>query len=160
MSTTIDGSLGITFPSGTNPQAAPSKVLQVINGTVGYTTTSSASYVDTGLTATITPLFSTSKILVLVSLNMISTTANSQAILFRLTDGSGNPLQVMINYTYSSATSTAPIVSSLSYLHSPATTSATTYKIQFASNGTNTLRLNDYGSNPALSTITLMEIAQ
>jgi len=158
---TVSGTLITTASSGQSiPRAAlpAGAVLQVVNGTVGYVTTTSASYVDTGLTATITPTSSSSKVLVLVNLNMISTTAVSQAILFRLANASGTPLQVMIDYNYTTI-QTGTLFSSLSYLHSPATTSAYTYKVQYASNGTNTLRLNDYSSSAALSTITLMEIA-
>jgi hypothetical protein len=158
MTMIIDGTNGLTFNNST-VQASAGSVLQVVNATVGYVTTTSSSYVDTGLTATITPKFSTSKILVIVNLNMITTTNVSQTILFRLTNGSATPIQVLIDYGYSVATG-GLINSNISLLHSPATTSAYTYKIQFASSGSNTLRLNDYSTAPAVSTITLMEIAQ
>ena len=62
MTTIIDGSAGITFPNST-VQASAGQVLQVVNATYSTSTgTSSSSYVDTGLTASITPKFSTSKI--------------------------------------------------------------------------------------------------
>ena len=70
MTTIIDGSAGITFPNGSNAQAAPSKVLQVVTAnTSGAVSTTSTSYVDTGLSCSITPLFSTSKILIMVNHN-------------------------------------------------------------------------------------------
>ena len=74
----INGFSGLTFPDNstqaigglttTNPQSGG--VIQVVS--VYYPTTqsqSSQSYIDTGLTATITPKFSTSKILILLSIN-------------------------------------------------------------------------------------------
>ena len=68
MTTIIDGTAGITFPVGTNPQDAPSKVLQVVQGTLlTATSTTSTSLVTTGLTASITPLFSTSKIAIFIT---------------------------------------------------------------------------------------------
>ena len=52
---------------------ASGKVLQVVNATYStYTSTSSSTFADTGLTATITPTSATSKILVNVSLSNIS----------------------------------------------------------------------------------------
>ena len=127
-------------------------VLQVINSTVGYVTTTSASYVDTGLTATITPKFSTSKVLVIVSLNGI--TAPVASWNFALTNGSGTVLVYLANYN----TSGGQIAFSASFLSSPATTSAVTYKVQY-NTASGTLRLNDYATQPNVSTITLMEIA-
>ena len=55
------------------------KVLQVVNATYSTdTSTTSTSYVDTGLTATITPLFSTSKVLVLISQKIFANVAKRE----------------------------------------------------------------------------------
>ena len=157
MTTTIDGSLGITFPSGTNPQAAPSKVLQVVNASTGYVSTTSGSYTDTGLSATITPLFSTSKIL--VNINLVGVTSGSTTNWgFQLANASNTSLAYLQNYNTN--TSGNPSGYSYSFLFSPATTSSLTYKIQFFVNSSGSVRLSDYASNNQLSTITLMEIAQ
>ena len=43
MSIVLDGSNGVTFPNGSNPQAAPSKVLQVQSFTTNSAITSSLS---------------------------------------------------------------------------------------------------------------------
>ena len=158
----IDGTAGATFPNGTNPQAAPSKVLQVVNATYGTQVSSlTASFVDTGLTATITPLFSTSKILIIINQNGCwktnANTANSLDI--KLIGGNtGGPL-------FSGAlgeTDTAinnGVTSSFTYLDSPATTSATTYKTQFQSRNNQATVYVQY-ANVSVSSITLMEIAQ
>ena len=175
MSTIINGtSNAITFPdssvqntsaivSGYVPYAnlPAGSVLQVVNGsTTTSASTTNSTYIDSGLTATITPKFSTSKILVLVSQNGLGKTSGnaSNDMTIQLVRGStviATPAAQTLNtgttivlYGYSA---------SISYLDSPATTSATTYKTQFNNtNGTTAVivqRTND------TSTITLLEIA-
>jgi len=152
----IDGTAGATFPNGTNPQAAPSKVLQVVSAT--YSTqvdTTSGSYVDTGLTATITPLFSTSKILVLVN-HQISISASSGYGNVALNRAGSNI--AVFNVNLISGSTAIAVGSALSYVDSPATTSATTYKTQIqrvSGGGTFTSQ-----QNGALASIVLLEIAQ
>jgi isoaspartyl peptidase/L-asparaginase-like protein (Ntn-hydrolase superfamily) len=53
---------------------SPGKVGQVINAQQGYFQTNSTSFVDTGLTASITPSATSSKVLVVVSLSGCSST--------------------------------------------------------------------------------------
>jgi hypothetical protein len=72
MTTIVDGTTGITFPSTISGVSATQqysgRVLQVVTAT--YSTESdynSVSFADTGLTATITPTSATSKILILVT---------------------------------------------------------------------------------------------
>ena len=160
MTTIIDGSAGITFPSGSNPQAAPSKVLQVVN--VTYSTqvsNTTQTFVDTGLTATITPLFSTSKILVLLNQNGVTTSTTSLGVAILLYRNASS-LNTVINYAQYGTASTDASVGT-TYLDSPATTSATTYKVQ-ASSGLNTAIVYIGGtaaSIDATQNITLLEIA-
>ena len=140
--------------------AAPAgggKVLQVVNATTNTAaSSSSATYADTGLTATITPTASTSKILVLFSqaYNVLNSTSRLGIHLYR---GATNILNMGEYYGY--VTSGAEIITghiSASYLDSPSTTSATTYKTQFNSpSAPNTVRVNYLSM---YSTITLMEI--
>ena len=67
MSLIIDGTNGLTFPNST-VQASAGQVLQVVQNTYStITLTTSTSFVTTGLNATITPKFSTSKILIFVN---------------------------------------------------------------------------------------------
>jgi hypothetical protein len=65
MTFVVDGTNGLTFPNSTT-QASASKVLQVVNATYGTeTSTSSASYIDSGLTVSITPSLQQAKFLFL-----------------------------------------------------------------------------------------------
>ena len=67
MSTIIDGSAGITFPNST-VQASAGSVIQVVSA--AYSTASKYNkyfLCKSGLTATITPKFATSKILVVIN---------------------------------------------------------------------------------------------
>jgi hypothetical protein len=164
MTTTIDGSLGITFPSGTNPQAAPSKVLQVVQATYSTQTsiTSVGSFTNTGLSASITPLFSTSKILVLINQNYwVQSTSNGTAsagiqILRNSTAVYTPNYYVLVN---ANTTEFGGFLN-LNYLDSPATTSSTTYTTQQIINtasGTTTFATQ---RNGCISSITLLEIAQ
>jgi hypothetical protein len=165
MTTIIDGSAGITFPNGSNAQAAPSKVLQVVQGTTTTTvSTASSTYVDTTLTATITPLFSTSKILVIVHQNGLRKTVadlnNSMGLKILRNSTTICPISVDSFYTGTPLGLEGQTLSSC-YLDSPATTSATTYKTQFCNtSGTTNVVVQTTGSGGSISSITLMEIAQ
>jgi hypothetical protein len=140
-------------------------VLQVVQGKLSTSfSTSSTSVVDTGLTASITPTSATSKILVTVNCNGLSKSTSAQAaVCLRLLRNSTTITSIdgIAGYTNSTTLNHVGGVSS-SYLDSPATTSATTYKVQFASaGGVAAANMNDYynGNFTTTSTITLMEIA-
>lgn len=156
MSIILDGTNGITFNNST-VQASAGQVLQVVNATYSTSTaTVSTSYVDTGLTASITPKFATSKILVAV--NVPDTFNNSAAnlIYLRVARNSTAIIEFVKHGNYNaSAIGSVTYAGSTSYLDSPATTSATTYKVQAKTiSGTVFWCYND-----STATITLMEIA-
>lgn len=168
MTTTISGTNGIdkVAPGAVERDDLPAgTVLQVVTATTTTeTTTSSSSFVDTTLTATITPSSATSKILVLVNHTECEKTAGSSVnrMGFALLR---NGTSVTASGTISSGnlyTGTALLIRgtvSFSWLDSPASTSALTYKTQFKSNdGTSsvTVQVNTVASP---STITLMEIS-
>jgi hypothetical protein len=137
--------------------AAGGKVLQVVQGDYATSTTSSSStYVDTDLTATITPTLATSKVLVMYSISARKDTQNSQnAVNFKLLrDATSISIRQSMGYTGTAIQNYFYVGSNV--LDSPATTSATTYKVQFASDN-NTAQVTVHGSND-LSTIILMEI--
>jgi len=137
-------------------------VLQVVNGTYASpTVTSSTTYVDTGVTATITPKFSTSKILVLVSGNSISANSGASTCTFELCLANGSNTNLLnLDSQYATNYNTAGASYSANYLHSPATTSAYTYKLQVkVTGGTGVIFGNNYSFGP-VNSITLMEIAQ
>ena len=164
MTVIIDGTAGITFPSGSGTQAAHSKVLQVVQGNYSSSmTTSSTSFVDTGITATITPLFSTSSILVIVNLNGGASSAVAYKLLRGSTALSLSSVGSALNGTFGAFVSSVNLVSAagFNYLDSPTTTSATVYKIQLAVD-TGTASINRRTTDTAFgftSNIILMEIA-
>jgi hypothetical protein len=153
--------------TGTLPKAQlpTGSVLQVVNARLSpYTSTSSTSYVDTGLTASITPTSSTSKILAFASINGCEKGNNNASMRFQLVRNSTSIL--LFENAIFAGTSGSGFTygnTSTSFLDSPATTSATTYKVQFSiSNGSGIIYINNYaagGDNTTNCTLTLMEIA-
>jgi len=153
-----------TIPKATLPTGS---VLQVVSTTKTDTfSTTSATFVDlTGLSVSITPTSASSKVMIFVTYNYSS--SNTTAIgVFNLLRGATNISQpattpsfngTAINYA---ATSDAVIPGSINFLDSPATTSATTYKIQCRISSS-TLYINSRGAGDSAftSTITAMEIA-
>jgi hypothetical protein len=142
----------------TRAQMPVGSVLQVVQGTFSTETeTSSSTYADTGLTASITPSSASSKILVLVTMQGCGKGTNDTALRIRTLRGATViDSSLDIGYTGSSATNYVGSVS-VNILDSPATTSATTYKTQFMSQ-TNVAKARICSSN-STSYITLMEIA-
>lgn len=139
--------------------AAGGKVLQVVNATYATKTDSSSStYADTGLTASITPSATTSKIVVAWGIDWRKDSANANnAVNFKLLRGATAIVTaVSLGYTGTAIYNIGTWAGS--YQDSPATTSSTTYKIQFASdNNTGTVSSIPYGAN-STGTIVLMEI--
>jgi hypothetical protein len=142
---------------------APGMLLQVVNATTSTDTSESAgNYADvTGLTANITPLYSNSKIIVMVSVNGVHKTATGNfGVSLRLMRGATQLKEFSDAFGYGMTTSADAYLGSSSYTHydSPATTSSTTYKVQLKTYGTpNTASVNKANSE---SSITLMEIRQ
>jgi hypothetical protein len=142
------------------PAGGGGKVLQVVNATYNTEVDSTSnSYVDTGLTASITPSASTSKILVLISQGYyLKHSAGAELI------GQMNILRGATQLQQSTFIIRAAVHSnelgngsvwSYSYLDSPNTTSSTTYKTQVKNQaGVGTMR----ATNNGLASITLMEI--
>lgn len=143
-------------------QMATGGIIQTVNAS--YTSplvTSSTTYVDTGLTATITPKFSTSKILVLICANSISANSGASPCVFELAlaNGSNTVLQSLVSQN-ANQYNIGGAAYSVIYLHSPATTSAYTYKLQVkVTGGVGVIFGNNYSFNP-YNTITLLEVAQ
>jgi hypothetical protein len=168
MALTLDGTAGITFPvtagSASAVQASSGRVLQVVNAIYGTSTTSSSStFADTGLSASITPSSSSSKILIFVDMCGCGKRTNDTSLALKLVRNSTDILKIDENGGYTGNTNRIEIGSiSANYLDSPATTSSTTYKVQFASNANNaSVQINDYynSNGNTTSTLTLMEIA-
>ena len=143
------------------PAGVGGKVLQVVNVTFGSETQSTSStYSDLGLSASITPSSTSSKILVAVHLSGCQK-AGDALLGTRLLRGS-TTIYTIDNMALRTQTSTENAIGSVSasYLDSPGTTSATTYKVQFRSvTNTSYVYINNSYSGGSSSNITLMEIA-
>ena len=165
---TVTGTLLTTASAGT--------VLQVVSAsTTSLGTSTSTSYADTGLTATITPSSASNKIMVFVSQSFQAVggeavgygyQVNAGVQLLRqsttlITSDSDSGGKYSLGFGTGAAPASGNIVLftvwSVNYLDSPATTSAQTYKTQFAkgTSGMSTI----YANSSVRSSITLMEIA-
>jgi hypothetical protein len=159
----VAGTTVLTLPttSGTIlTTASTGTVLQVVQGTFATETSSSTStFADTGLSASITPTSSTSKILVLMnhSVNYKSAASVDNSLSLRILRGGTNIVTCVEYLGYTNTATLGFFSASYAYLDSPATTSATTYKTQFASTyNTSSVRIC---ANNTPATITLLEIA-
>ena len=143
---------------------APGHVLQVVNAThATAVSTTSTSFVTTGLTASITPKSTSSKVLISFSTAVYKSSGNAHGIttIFRGTV-SGTDLGASNSWGFgahyepansddSTGTNTA------TFLDSPSTTSSQTYTIGIRSNTGTAVYAQ---GNASKGTITLMEIAQ
>ena len=149
----------IQAPTGYDLQMPAGAIIQVVGGSrVGDLATTSTSFVAQGLTATITPKFASSKILI-TTLCGFSVPSND-ALYFNIernVGGSGTNLHSH-NEGFGGAQSvTYRGCHTLNYLDSPNTTSAITYKLLVRSGGGNTVEVPAWAN--ALQTITLQEVA-
>jgi len=135
-------------------------------------TTTNATFVDvTGLSVSITPSSTSSKILVysnVLCVGTVSAAAGLTRILRDSTaigihDTAGNRIRASA-FGYAPDTGDVRQHASV-FLDSPSTTSAITYKVQFTANGTNTAYINrtqadldNTGYSRGISSITVMEI--
>ena len=147
--------------------AGGGKVLQVVSATTTTSTTiASTSYTDTTLTASITPSSATSKILVIFTqTGSHGRTANTSAVGLKLLrdattifDIGGGGIQSDYVEAVGSTEIQRRIVISGSYLDSPSTTSATTYKTQGRVYLTTSSGTSTYQQSSTPSSIILMEI--
>ena len=168
------GSDALASSSVTRPKIGyAGAVLQVVSTTLTTSfSTSSTSMVDvTGLSLSITPTSSSNKVLITVNMSM-SAGAGGAVILYQMvrgstaigigTTGGANYNVTGAMYSGDASTNQNFIYPSSQLLDSPATTSATTYKIQISSNnGAQAVYVNKRSDNyvSAISTITAMEIA-
>lgn len=134
-------------------------VLQVVQGSTSTSVSATSSYIDTGLTATITPSSTSSKILVMVQQQGCKATLISTGCVdIKLQRNSSDIYNFAIAYFYGYVSTEFRSDISGCYLDSPSTTSATTYKTVFKANNGGTSTVQNDGAN-TVSTITLMEIA-
>lgn len=139
-------------------------VIQTVNASfASQTGTSSGSFVDTGLTATITPQFSTSKILIFASQTGLQKPATDIRVQLQLVRNGSNIIYFESEALYNGGSTGLDSATSVTYLDSPATTSAIVYKTQIRiGSGSGTVYWNTVGGSSVTgaSTITLLEIKQ
>ena len=160
--TKLNATLGLT---GTLPAVSGAnltnldagKILQVVTATdASGLSSSSTSYIDTGLSASITPSSSSNKVLVIVTtgvhgIDQASTTGLKLKLVRDSTDlieQSSWGSHPTITYIYGQG-------HCFNYLDSPSSTSSTTYKLQYKSNdGTNHVL-----ENASTAVMTLLEVS-
>jgi len=165
----VAGTNTLTLPANTGTlitTASAGAIVQVVQGTYSTSTsTTSSSFSDTGLSASITPKSSTNKILVMVTINnylarsgsdcagAIQLLRGASIVWAQGSSGASNGPGLYL-YAAGCSTTNLGVIQNINYLDSPATTSSTTYKVQQACfSGT---MYSQYASTP--STITLIEI--
>jgi hypothetical protein len=150
----------LTVSGGVPAWASPAgggKVLQVVMGsTTTKATSTSSTFIDTNLTASITPSATTSKVLVIVSQNGIYDSISDGGTGLKLFRGATEIALIGERIGRDNALNTVSATGSIAYLDSPSTTSSTTYKTQFNSQqGVSQVQVQQANE---LSTIILMEI--
>ena len=153
---TIDSAGKPSFPNG-----GVGKILQVIESTtttqvsVAIPTSSATTFYDTGISGSITPSSTSSKILIfaVVSFGVKSSANGNKDITLAIADGSNNNLDgnsgggqsFKFNETYQTH-----LKAPLQLLHSPNTTSSFTYKV----------RVNPYYSNNSSATVVFQQSSE
>jgi hypothetical protein len=138
--------------------AGGGKLLQLVSTTYATETDlSTTTYTDSGLTLSITPTSATSKVYVQITVPFFKNASNAaNGVKYRILRGA----TAIATWPESDLATGTAITNSgtfgLLYVDSPATTSATTYKLQFANvSATSFVRMCSGGS---LATIQLLEI--
>lgn len=166
------------IPTSGVPTGGGGSIVQIVSSTKTDTASvTGITFGDVGLSVTITPRSSTNKILVLVQANISSSVGYSMK--GRLMRGS-TPIHIgdaASNHPRATAEATGTYNNvdnsynaaqvNMMYLDSPSTTSATTYKVQYASYATYVVYINRSGADldtagydaRTASSITLMEVS-
>ena len=149
-------------------------VIQVQSTTKTDTQTlATATYTDiTGLSVSITPTATSSKVLVSANITAYATTNASQGFIRLVRDstaigvGTAAGSRVQATAPVSFTNTYHSLSTGLSFLDSPSTTSATTYKLQIRDEAGSSVYINrsqldndSYNGGRYISTITVMEIA-
>ena len=151
----------------------PGTVLQVVENQISvWTPTTSTSFINSGVQATIVPKATSSKILIVGTFNSVYTDSAAEYLhmaVYRAIGGASasdvNKVTSTHGQNYGSGQAGQQYATALchQFLDSPNTTSSTVYAFYMKSNGGGTVGINNYGStgnNTSISTITLTEIAQ
>ena len=158
----LSGMTTASLPTVTTDKLGTGAVLQVVSASLqDEASTTSGSFVSSGLTATITPSSASNKILVTMSVAFESTSSgNAVATIFRGTISDTNLGGNLYGYGYHKVGTAGN--ASATELDSPNTTSAQTYTVGIrndSSGNTNICNGSGTNANTSRSTLTLMEIA-
>jgi hypothetical protein len=130
-------------------------ILQVVSATTSTeASTTGTSYIDTNLSCSITPSSASSKVFIIISQQL--STSSDNVLAYQLVRGSTSILE----YTHgviSQVASNIGTYASVNYLDSPASTSSLTYKTQIKSRDSGETVVANRGTTNAV--ITLMEVA-
>ena len=155
--TTIEISSGHKLTGAAGSIVAPGSIIQVesVNPTVANFNTTSTSFVTTGIAVSITPKFSTSKILISASFNAYKGSTNHvHFTIYKDSTNLGQSTYGMQEFSGLGAAGGVPI--NLQILNSPSTTSQVTYTVYAKVNNSDVY----VNSNSLVGNITAMEIAQ
>ena len=149
----LDASAGFVAPAGS--------VIQVVhNGTTASVTNNTQTFTNSGLESSITPRFTTSKILILINQNIHKTGAQTDQMQLNITRDGTQLVQWAAEVLHDDGGLVHfDIFASQTYLDSPSSTSALIYRTQFRRRlATSASMIVQYANSR--SSITLMEIAQ
>tara|TARA_B100000242_G_scaffold156994_1_gene112183 strand:+ start:1742 stop:2230 length:489 start_codon:yes stop_codon:yes gene_type:complete len=155
----IGSGIGTVTNQFADANMSAGSVIQIVTNTYStLTATTSSSFVDTGLAATITPSSTSSKIFVLAACSMWQNTAGGVSSITLYRGGSRVSDSATYGYAYGYGGGSNHVNHHTpTYLDSPNTTSATEYKIYFSAVGLGGTLSICPNSTP--STLTLIEIA-
>jgi len=133
-------------------------VLQTVSNTHSSAVQTGSSSADTGLTCSITPSSTSSKVLIIVNqpLSISADTNTARDINFKLAKSDGTVLTNGMAEISNQTGGKVPAYNAIVFLDSPNTSSSVTYKTTFGVNaGSSDVYANQHG---AKSTMTLQEI--
>ena len=167
MALELNGTTGVSLVQDgviTDANLPTGSVLQVVMGTpiTSEVSSSSSTFSDTGLSATITPTSATSKILAMVTHGGCGKGSNNTSLRLRLLRNATTISDFERAAGLNDVSSNNFIgTCAINFLDTPATTSAITYKTQMQSSANVLAAYVSVGSGgtSAMSTIVLMEIA-
>ena len=145
------------IPTAGVPTGGGGGIIQVVQDTItSETSTSSSSYVTSGLSLNITPKFSTSKVLVLFNLP-VQSGAHNLRVRVGLHRGGSNIYLANKEACFNNQSTQATETISGMFLDSPATTSAVTYDVRVrVSGGSGTFY---WAVSSTVGTLTAMEVS-
>jgi hypothetical protein len=163
VATGSDGQVLTSTGAGSAPafEALPAsgKILQVVYAsTTAEKVHSTTTFIDTGLSASITPSATSSKVLVICEISSIGKANSDTRVRLKLLKGSSDLIIFLEEGGADGGSGTNKVGNSgCTYLDSPNTTSSTTYKVQMNSGGGSNYAQT--GGSGGVSTMTLMEVA-